>query len=302
MRITQGMLSQNALAGLNYNLSAISKLQNQLSTGKAITQPSDSPTGTNSAMQLRQALAANSQYSRNMTDGKTWLDTTDSTLSSMVSQVQRVRDLTVQAMNTGAMSGGDESDMAAEVDQLRQSLLGLANTKLEGRPIFGGSTSGSVAYDSAGNYVGRGGTSLEAAIPNNRRISDAAQVRVDITGAEAFGDTTTGGPDLFSVIGAISTDMKSNTGDLGNQLTALDNALGQMTSKLADVGARSKRLLDAQSVNSTLNISLTAQLSSVQDVDMPKTITALQLQQTGYQAALSVAGQALPPSLVDFLK
>lgn len=302
MRITQRTLSQNSLAGLNYNLSAISKLQNQLSTGKAINQPSDSPTGTNSAMQLRQALAANNQYSRNMADGKTWLDTTDSTLSSMISQAQRVRDLTVQAMNTGAMSADDQSDMAVQVDQLRSSLLGLANTKLEGRPIFGGATSGGAAYDAAGGYIGRGGTSLEQATPNNRRISDAAQVRVDVTGAEAFGDTTTGAPDLFSVISSISTDMKSNTGDLGNQLAALDSVLGRMTSVLADVGARSKRLIDAQSVNSTLNIALTGQLSSVEDVDMPKTITALQLQQTGYQAALSVAGQALQPSLVDFLR
>ena len=35
---------------------------------------------------------------------------------------------------------------------------------------------------------------------------------------------------------------------------------------------------------------------------MPKTITALSLQQTGYQAALSVASKALQPTLVDFLR
>jgi flagellin-like hook-associated protein FlgL len=41
---------------------------------------------------------------------------------------------------------------------------------------------------------------------------------------------------------------------------------------------------------------------TVEDVDMPKTIMALSLQQTGYQAALSVASKSLQTSLVDFLR
>lgn len=303
MRITQSMLSQSTLANLNLNLTAVSRLQQQLSSGKAINQPSDSPTGTNSAMQLRGALASNQQYDRNMTDGKTWLDTTDSTLQSMVSQVQRVRDLTVQAMNSGAMSSSNEADMAAEVDQLRSSLLSVANTQLEGRPIFGGATSGKNAYDAGtGAYLGRGGTAAEPAIPNTRRMSSDATVRVDITGAEAFGDQTQG-PDLFQTVGAISGDMKTgNTSDLSNQLSALDTAVTRLTNAQADVGARSKRLDDAQTVNASLKLSLTSQLSGVEDADMPSTITALQLQENGYQAALAVSSRSLQQSLVNFLQ
>jgi flagellar hook-associated protein 3 FlgL len=302
MRITQSMLSQNTLANLNLNLSAVSKLQQQLSSGKAINLPSDSPTGTNSAMQLRGALAANAQYDRNMTDGATWLGSTSSTLNTMISQVQRVRDLTVQAMNTGAMSGGDETDSAAEVDQLRKSLLGLANSQVNGRPLFGGPNSGTQAYDPvSGAYLGRGGTATEPAIPNTRRISAGAAVRVDITGAEAFGDPTQG-DDLFAVVNKISADMTGNTSDLGNQLSALDTALSRLTNAAADVGARTKRITDAQAVNSSITTALTSQLSGVEDADMPSTITQLQLQENGYQAALAVASQSLQRSLVDFLR
>jgi flagellar hook-associated protein 3 FlgL len=55
-------------------------------------------------------------------------------------------------------------------------------------------------------------------------------------------------------------------------------------------------------VNSSLNTALTSQLSNVEDADMPSTITALQLQQNGYQAALAVASRSLQTSLVDFLR
>lgn len=299
MRITQRMMTQNSLTGVNRNLTAVSALQNQLTSGKSITKPADSPTGTNSAMQLRGALAANRQYDRNMADGKTWLSTADTTLTSMVAQVQAVRTLTVQAASD-TLSDGDRLAIAEQVDQLRLSLLGMANTQLEGRPLFGGATAGTAAYEN-GTYVGRGGTATDPVVPNNRRISEAATVRVDVTGAEAFGDPTKG-DDLFKVIDNISAAAKSAPSSLGAQLGALDTALSRITGALAGVGARLNRLTDAQSVNTDQKLTLTSQLSGVEDVDMAEAISALTLHQTAYQASLAVASKALQTSLVDYLR
>ena len=50
MRITQRALAVNSLRGLNGNLAAVTKLQNQLTSGKTISTPSDDPTGTNAAI------------------------------------------------------------------------------------------------------------------------------------------------------------------------------------------------------------------------------------------------------------
>lgn len=304
MRITQRTLSQNSLSGLNRNLGELNKLQNQLTSGKSLNQPSDSPTGTNSSLQIRSALAANTQYAANMNDGKTWLSTAQTTLSSMVSQAQRVRDLTVQGLNTGGMSATDQQAVQAEVDQLHASLLGLANTQLQGRPVFGGATGGSEAYavstDPAtgkpvSTYVG-----VDSANGVTRRITDSATVRVDVTGKEAFAAGSTG--DLFSVVGDISTALTANPADLSTQLARLDDAIGSMTNALAGLGARSNRIDNALQVNSDQSLALTNQQMTVEDVDMPKTIMALSLQQTGYQAALSVASKSLQTTLVDFLR
>jgi flagellar hook-associated protein 3 FlgL len=306
MRITQRQIALTSLQGLNRNLDAIGRLQQQLTSGKTINKPSDDPTGTNAAMQVRQDLAGATQYARNISDGLGMLDATDSALQNMVKQVQRVRDLTVQASNDGAMSAASRAAIASEVSGLRDSLLGLANTRVQGQPIFGGVTSGPAAYDVAtGAYQGLGGTRAVGAtaavpvMPVTRQVSEVDAIRVDITGPEAFGDPADG--DLFALVGDIATDVVDQPAALADRLNQLDAALDRMLTAAADIGTRTNRLETAQQVNSDLQLSLTSRSADIENVDLAKTIMNLQMQQTGYQAALGATAKAIQPSLLDFL-
>jgi flagellar hook-associated protein 3 FlgL len=300
MRITQRALALNSLRGLNRNLAAVNKLQNQLTSGKTISTPSDDPTGTNTSMITRQAQAANAQHARNISDGHTFLDASDSALQNMLDQVRRVRDLAVQALNTGSSSPESDNAIATEVNGVRESLLGMANQVVQGKPIFGGVTSGSQAYLADGSYVGIGGANGIAVQPVNRRVSDVESIRVDITGPEAFGDPASG-KDLFAVVANIANHVGDGTA-LTADLSDLDNVINGMTTAAADIGTRSARMDDAATVNSSQQLTLQAKLSDTEDVDLPKTIMELQMQQTGYQAALSVTAKSLQPTLVDFLR
>src|SRR3712207_1733759 len=147
MRVTQRMMITNSLAGLNGNLAAVNRLQQQLTSGKVLTRPSDSPTNTNTAMQTRSQQAAVTQQANNISDAQSWMNQTDSTLQNMLDVAHRVRNLTVQGLNSGATSTSSATAIAAEVKALRESLLGMANTTVQERPIFGGVTAGSTAYD-----------------------------------------------------------------------------------------------------------------------------------------------------------
>ena len=118
MRITHRAVTQTALLGLNDNLSSVARLQQQLTSGKLISAPSDSPTGTNKALQIRQDHSAVQQYAKNVSDGQSWLDATDTALNEAIAQVQRVRALTVQAMNQGAAS--TSSQKASRVSALTE--------------------------------------------------------------------------------------------------------------------------------------------------------------------------------------
>src|SRR5215218_9084005 len=166
MRITQRAVALTSLQGLNRNLDAVGRLQQQLTSGRLINKPADSPTGTNRAMQTRADQAANAQQARNLTDAQGWMEQTDTTLRTMLDTVRRVRDLTVQGLNDGGLDTPARVALATETASLRDGLIALANTTVQGRPLFGGTTSGPAAYDASGNFVGITGT------PVTRRVSN----------------------------------------------------------------------------------------------------------------------------------
>jgi flagellar hook-associated protein 3 FlgL len=293
VRITQRAVALTSLQGLNRNLDAVGRLQQQLTSGRLISAPSDSPTGTNRAMQTRSDQAASAQQQRNITDAKSWLEQTDSALQEMLDTARRVRDLTVQGSSTGAQSDVSAQAIATEVKSLREGLLSLANRTIGGRPLFGGVTPGTKAYDAAGAYVGQAGP------PVTRRVSDTEVVRVDTTGPEAFGPA---GADLFAIVDKIATDVVSNPTNLAGHLTDLDSVMKGMLTAVADVGSRAARVEREEQVNADRSLTLSSQLAETENIDLPNTIMRLQMQQVGYEAARSATAKALQPTLLDYLR
>jgi flagellar hook-associated protein 3 FlgL len=292
-RVTQHSIAARSLVGLQRNLNKLGDLQNQLSSGKMLTKPSDSPTGTVSAMQSRSEIRTIDQYIRNANDGLGWLGTLDNTLISSSTQINKVRDLVLQGRNAStAGSPAAREAIAAEVDQLRDSLLSLSNTRYLDRPVMGGTTTGLTAFDQDGKYTGDNGSVM-------RTVGDSVKVRVDADAATVYGS---GAGQLFNVLSSISANMRNDPDALGTDLENLDAAAGRVRTQLADVGARYNRLEAAKDLAGSRQIDLKTQLSDVEDIDLPKTITDLTLQQTAYQAALGATAKVVQPSLLDFLR
>jgi flagellin-like hook-associated protein FlgL len=293
VRITQRAVALTSLQGLNRNLDAVGRLQQQLTSGRLINAPSDSPTGTNKAMQTRAEQAAVAQQGRNISDAKGWLEQADSSLRGMLDTTRRVRDLTVQGLNTGAGSDASRQALATEVASLRDGLLSLANTAVQGRPIFGGVTPGAKAYDSDGTWAGLAGPAV------TRRLSEGETVRVDLTGPEAFGPD---GTNLFDVVGRITTNLTADPAALEADLAALDGAIQRMSTSVADIGSRAARVERAEQLNFDRTLGLRSRLAETENVDLPETIMRLQMQQVGYEAALAATAKAISPTLLDYLR
>lgn len=292
-RVTETSLTTRALSDLQRTAARGQKIQQQISSGKLINRPSDSPTGTVTSLQLRGEVRATQQYSRNANDGLGWLGTIQDTLGDASNQIQRVRDLTVQALNSTDTDPAARSALTAEIDNIKQTLIGQANAKYMGRPVFGGTTAGNVAYDASGTYQGDAGQTTRTVGPN-------AKVRIETTGPEAFG---TGNTQLFQVLSDISRDIQANdTSTLGDDLTNLDTAHDLLKSTLSDVGARYNRVTQMKQSAEDHLLSVSSQLSDIEDVDLPKAIMDLQIQQTSYQAALAATAKVIQPSLIDFLR
>ncbi|HEV7755633.1 MAG TPA: flagellar hook-associated protein FlgL [Mycobacteriales bacterium] len=291
-RVTQRSISITSLAGLQSNLDRLGKLQQQLSSGRQISVPSDSPTGTVTALQIRGEMRSNDQYTRNAEDGLGWLGTIETSVGSALSTVNRVRDLTLQGISTGVSGPDAREAMATEIEQIRDGLIQTANARYLDRPVFGGTTPQTIAFDPAGTYTGD-------STPVVRTVGDNSAVRVDLTGPEVFG---TGSTQLFAVLSDIVSHLRGDPSQLSSDLGNLDIAKNRMLTAVADVGARYNRVDGLRQTADDRILTLKSSLANVENIDLPKTVTDLQMAQVAYQAALGATAKAIQPSLLDFLR
>jgi flagellar hook-associated protein 3 FlgL len=291
-RITQRSMSQTSLAGLQANLARLQATQAKLSSGRSISRPSDSPTGTMAALRLRSDLDRLAQLDRNADDGKARLGTADNALTDGLAILREARDAVLQGAN-GSLSTADREALAAEVDGLRSSLLAVANTRYLQQPIFAGTAGASAAYDAAGAYQGDTGAVT-------RTIAPGVKVTVNATGEEVFGPA---GNDIFTVLSGIANDLRNNPSALATtDLGQLDSGYLRIQNALASVGSRYHQIEIMQERNKANQLESQNQLSEVEGVDLPATMVDLQLQQVAYQSALGATARALQPTLMDFLR
>jgi flagellar hook-associated protein 3 FlgL len=294
------------MSSLQRNLNRSQEATDRISSGKQLTRPSDSPTGTVTALQLRGEVRANKKYSVNADDAVGRLGVVQDNLQSSVELLTVARNLTLEAKSGGQSTAEANKARAAQLEQIKGNLVQFANSKYLDRPVFGGSTPDSAAYDTSGKYVGEeAGQTLRAIGPN-------AKVRVDVRGPEVFGTdqiTDANGvqvdnpAQMFRVLDNIIDAMKSGDADaLDTGLQNLDKASDLVKSTLSDVGARYNRVTQMKQSAEDRLMSVSSQLSDIEDVDLPKAIMELQLQQTSYQAALAATAKVIQPSLIDFLR
>src|SRR5690349_9626154 len=129
-RVTESLVRTRTMASLQRNLNRTQTAQDQISSGKLLHRPSDSPTGTVTALQLRGEVRANKKYSANADDAMGRLGTVQDTLQSVYDQVQRVRTLTLEGVSAGGGSTPQANKARAdEIDQIKGLVVQFANTK-----------------------------------------------------------------------------------------------------------------------------------------------------------------------------
>ena len=290
-RVTPQILARRTTTNMQATLSSLQQIQAEVSSQKRIQKPSDDPVGMVASMRLRSDVDRNAQISRNIDDATAWLGTADNSLNSVVQQINKARDLAIQAQN-GTLTQTERDSIANQIDDIRQNIIGLANTQYAGRSIFAGTVSGP-AYDSSGNYLGN-------SVAVDRTVAPGTRVQVNVTGDDVFGPA---GADLFTNLSTLSTQIRTGTSStIDTAVTALDTRTTTVQARLADVGARTNRVDAMKTRNGDDALSLKANLSDVEDVDLPKALMDMQMQQVAYQAALQTTAKVIQPSLVDFLK
>ncbi|MBL8731845.1 MAG: flagellar hook-associated protein FlgL [Planctomycetes bacterium] len=145
-RITQSMLYSRAYTDIQRGLYKYSQLQQQVASGRRVLKPSDDPAAALRILPLRNDLENLKNLSNNVSLARETLDTSTASLEDASSLMQRTRELVTQASN-GTLSDGDRDSIGAEVEQLLQQLVGIANSRRGDRFLFGGTANGSPPFD-----------------------------------------------------------------------------------------------------------------------------------------------------------
>lgn len=131
------------------NLQNLNKIQQQMSSTKNFSKPSDDPLNVQRAMQLQTAIDANTQYASNIKTASKWMDTTDTALGQLGTALSNIRANLVKSGN--AYSQSDKDKINDEVNQQISEIAQILNTNFEGEYIFGG-TAGSSKPIMTDNY------------------------------------------------------------------------------------------------------------------------------------------------------
>lgn len=300
-RVTATTGARMSLANIQRAGQALHTAQERISSGKQVRKPSDGPAQVLSALDYRAQLRRTQQLERNILDARSWLDNADSALTHSVEQLTRAKTLVVGGVN-GSSDAGSRHAYAAELDTIAEGLLQTANTQHLGRPIFGGTSGSSIAYDNNGVFQGDAGQV-------HRSIAPAVDIRVNRTGPEVFGDFAAPDPsdplagNMFQMLRATAEALRS--GDMATAqegLTRIDQAIERISTAQVEMGARAKQVEEVGARNQQVEIDLKFALAEVEDTDMVEAIIALQAQEMAYQGALSVTAKVVQPTLLDFLR
>jgi flagellar hook-associated protein 3 FlgL len=292
MRVTQSMLSNNMLRHISQSYERMGKTQEQLSTGKKISRPSDDPVVAMKGMTYRTNLTEVEQYKRNLSEAYNWMDNSDAALDKATSVMQRIRELTVQASN-GTLEDTQRQMIGKEISQLKEHLASIANTQVAGKYIFNGNdttnppvsiSGGTVAVSTNGN-------------PVKIEMSKNIEVAVNINPTKVFNSS------LFNDIKDLEDALNGNNNTpIDDFLGKLDNNINNLVAERAELGARYNRveLIDARV--SEQEVIANRILSDNEDADIERVITDLKMQESIHRAALGVGSRIMQPTLMDFLR
>lgn len=296
MRVTNSMMLRSTMRDVGQSLSRLQDTQSKITSGKAITRGSDDPTGTASAMSIRQDLRRLEQRSRSVDDAQGWVGAADTQLTGMMNRLTRAKELVVSAGNgVTNLTPAARQAIAAELRSVRGDLLIAGNATYAGRPLFAGTAAGP-AYDSTGAYLGND----DAVV---RDVTVSTSMTVNVTGTEVFGTSGTGAGSLFEVLDRMATAIANgDSSAMAAEHTNLDAATARVRSAASSIGTKTAALIDLRSRIDDDMSALTSRLSEVEDVDIVESLVRAKAEETSYQAAVQAAARLIPVSLLDYLR
>ena len=191
----------------------ILQVQNELSTGQAVSTPSDNPAAAAIIMQLTQTLNRQQSYNDTINSVSAQLSQTDSSLGNLTTLLQQAEQIASADVGSDVNQTQRTSD-ASVVQSLYSQALSIGNQQYNGQYLFGGASGNTQPFVESNGVVEFVGSAQTL----QTSIDDGISISSQTNGAQVFGALSSG------VTGSanLSPDLSASTriSDLGGASNA----------------------------------------------------------------------------------
>ncbi|CDM24590.1 Flagellar biosynthesis protein FliC [Castellaniella defragrans 65Phen] len=273
------LVSQN---NLNKSQSSLNSAIQRLSSGLRINSAKDDAAGQAIANRFTANIKGLTQAARNANDGISMAQTTEGSLNEINNNLQRIRELTVQAYN-GTNSSDDLNSINAEIKQRLDEIQRVADqTQFNGTKVLNGSAASGIAIQVGAND---GET-------------------ITISGTDARVNTLLSGTSAINSNGLVITASGGVSSVASGALAEIDAAINNVDKMRSDLGAIQNRFESTiANLNNTIT-NLTASRSRIEDADYAVEVSNMTRAQILQQAGTAVLAQAnqVPQTMLSLLR
>ncbi|MBF0456333.1 MAG: flagellar hook-associated protein FlgL [Nitrospirae bacterium] len=188
MRISSFMYIDMMKKSFQDNTSQLFNSQQQLSSGLKINKPSDDISGMGKILGYKVDIANSDQFQKNIVSAQSFLQSSDTAMTSVTDNLQRMQELMVSGVN-GSTDTAGRQDIAAEIGTIKESLYALSLSRTGNKYLFSGNLTNAASFasspqsiaSSSGFYPYMGDTGQISV-----NINSTAQVIQNVTGSDAF--------------------------------------------------------------------------------------------------------------------
>ena len=283
--INTNLISLNSQRALNMSQSSLGVAMQRLSSGMRVNSAKDDAAGLAIAERMTSQVRGMNVAIRNSIDGISMAQTAESALGKVADSLQRMRELSVQAVNA-TNSGSDKDSLDKEFGELSKEVQRvLGATTFNGRHMLG-ADAGTLTFQIGAN------TSSDDVID-----IVTSNLTIDTTITSVAGTDNTGA-------GRAVIDSSASPTDIHTVMDSIDTALNNINAQRATLGASQSRF---ETVISNLQVSVESQSaarSRIMDADFAAETANLSRAQILQQAGNAMVAQAnqLPQQVLKLLQ
>ncbi len=293
MRVTELTVIKNLIDNINKTRERINEIQLKIATGKSINTVSDDPYIANSVMNLKNLIAKNEQFQRNIDDAIDILTATSEAVDNFINTLIDVKSLLVEVSNPSREP--DYRTYANRLNELFKQMLDLVNTKFKEKYIFNGTKTNVKPLE----YSERAGVLISDLSDGviKFEVNDGVYEKVNFTVNELFG-----GREIFDVVLQSKDSLGNGVRPDDSLISRFNELFDFIVSQASNVGALMNRFLILKKQIEKQNVVLKGLLSIKQDTDMAQQAINLQKEQIILESAYTLAGKIIQKTIVDYLR